>query len=206
MESRTRTAGVLLLVLGLVVTEYVPTRWMQSMQSGSMPNYRALSALLAIGPVLIVLGAGFLAVSVVLRGLVHRQGTRFIRWQLATGVALIAAGIAARVWGDEVGNNLVDFLWANRAGRIRGHKIRPHGVRTDGSGSRRCPGRRHPPPSCSTRPPHGRRDGDLVPCSGEWGVQLPRVVQLAPSKWETWGSCFPAVRAMPCSFWPSICG
>lgn len=110
MESRTRTAGVLLLVLGLVVTEYVPTRWMQSMQSGSMPNYRALSALLAIGPVLIVLGAGFLAVSVVLRGLVHRQGTRFIRWQLATGVALIAAGIAARVWGDEVGNNLVDFL------------------------------------------------------------------------------------------------
>jgi len=112
MENRVRNTSVLLLALGMLATAYVPTWWMQSMRSGSMPNQRALSAVLAIGPILILLGAGFLAVSVVLHGLVHRQGTTFVGWQLATGIALVVVGVCAHVWGDVAGNNVAEFLGA----------------------------------------------------------------------------------------------
>lgn len=111
MESRVRAGGVVLLALGLVVTQYVPTWWLRLLPPGSMPNDQALFAVLAVGgSVLIPLGAGFLAVSVVLRGLVRPQGASFIAWQLVAGIVLVVAGLCTRVWGGPVSNDIADFL------------------------------------------------------------------------------------------------
>ncbi len=108
MEGSVRAAGVLLLALGMLLADYLPNGWMQS---GNVPDHRVITATLATGGfVLVPLGAGLLAVSVVLRGLAHHQGTRFIRRQVTIGVALIVAGVCARVWADVVGENVMEFL------------------------------------------------------------------------------------------------
>ena len=106
MENRVRAAGVVLLAVGFAVREYLPNWWFES-GPGTASNVRAFTAVMTIAYLLIPMGAGLIAVSVVLRGLVHLQDRNFLRWQLAIGAVLIVAGICTQVWASVIVENVL---------------------------------------------------------------------------------------------------